>query len=334
MFELLFSNPLLIVATVLVFILILLVVFISPRKKKKNAKVEKVYPSKKEEQTNQVDTSTATESVEINEPSEDIVLKESEDDGTDDLFEDENKSKLAKRDKKLKPHVEQVFKREESKLDIQAPGEIEPDIDENELLEKMQFVKSSKKVSKLVSLGENDNQVEIDTEDVDNIEQTPEVVTSRINSVKTNADGNRYFDKTRRISRCIECGSVDEIFCPHLSDRYLNINVDKHLKDDENIFNSLYSRTSKMLANSGAKFSVDGDEDSNFETPLKDYKNDKDYMKDWLERRKREELAKFIIDDPNADDDIDVSVDDVNLSARSILITDSIINRKRLKRKV
>lgn len=332
MFEFLLQvNPLIYLAAALLLMAFLVIVVLKP--KKKNAKVEKVFPSKSKEEITEKDTTQTSETTdEIKGEAEPITVvdkTETEPTEVQPVAEQKEKKKIKIFKEKLKPTVEKVYVREKKETDekeTKVEPEIKSDISEEDLLSKMQFVKSSKKVSKLKALSEEEL---LARSQIDEQPLAEEIVAAE---AEEEPQKTKHFDRSRRLSRCIECGSIDEMFCPHLSDKYLNINADRFLKSDEEMVNSLYNRTSQMLANSGVKtmknFDDETEEDS---APLKMYKNDRDYMKDWLEKRKREEMAKFIIESPNStakSEDVDEIIDDIDLSAKTLLVVDSVMKRK------
>lgn len=343
MFDFLLANPILIVVTVLLFMAFLVIVFLKP-KKKKQAKVEKVFaaPEKKEQQTEATTKSEEQEGepeFKTTEEGEPLTEKSEEVNQSEIVTE---KSEIKKKQKivksKEKPKIEQVFKREKKEDDTSTSTEISPDISEEDLLGRMQFVKSSKKISKLRNLTDEEKaQQKLLQETIVEEPFFTDSVSSEITESETKKpEKPKHFDHTRRISRCIECGSVDELFCPHLSERYLNINTDRHLRLDDNFEEALFARTTKMLANSGAKMLSDQDDDEYEEnyTPSKSLKNDKEYMKEWLEKRRREEFAKLVVTNKPVEEEsyTEDDIDDINLSVKNLLIARSVMKRKSINR--
>ncbi len=338
MLQFLMDNPLLFVALVLIIMAGLAIFGFSAKKKDK--KIEKVFPSAEKKETEQVDVNTNSEEVDDNpiekkeEDSEDFVVSTKLEEETE-VAEDKEKKKVKIFKEKLKPKVEQVFKKEVSELEQEASEEketITSEITEEDLLGRMQFVKTSKTVSKLRTLSDEEKAQQLALEEA----ALSESVEQELFEEEKVPEKPRHFDHSRRLSRCIECGSVDELFCPHLSERYLNINSDKHLKIDENFEEALYARTTKMLANSGAKVLCDddSDEEENY-TPSKAFKNDKEYMKEWLEKRRREEFAKLVIKDG---DTADYSGEhdeepDLNLNTKTLIMAGSVMKRRSAKNK-
>lgn len=312
MLEFLISNPMIVIAVILVVMLLVISLFFSVKKKKKDKNVD-------------VDKDVSKEGNEETEkPNENSEEKPKL------IF----KRKRADKEKKLKkakekPSVQKIYERAPKKEHTEESAEAKSSISEEELLQKMQFVKSSKKVSKLVK-----------NEDIEELQAVSEVIgdmkdgeeSSQISQTLLNLTEQKHghFDKSRRLHRCIQDNNFDEMFCSHISDSYLNINSDKHLKVDQDFESKLFDRTSKMLANSGAKVlvdesSVDGDVNTSI-------KVDKNYMKSWLEDKRREELANLISVknkiEENQEDGIEELKED-EFNARSLLLGQILMNRKK-----
>ena len=99
-----------------------------------------------------------------------------------------------------------------------------------------------------------------------------------------------------------------------------------------NIDEKIYERASEMLSNSDTKVLV---EDSNSDIPVEQIKNDKEFMKSWLETRKMQEYSNLI---NSAKDEIEDRVldraiaHDLNLNAKNLIVASVVMNRKSLKR--
>ena len=251
--------------------------------------------------------------------------------------DDQNKTKKTKKKlRRFKPEVVRVYekkeyhKKEENKqIDLNEKAE-----EEQELLKNMQFVKTSRKVSRLKL---NENIDEINSENlIENIDNNDEVLKENIelyNAEESETDNNsigqessHYFDKTRRLSKIIKEENFDNMFCSHISEKYMNMDaIERHIKNCSEFQEKLYERASRTLANSQSKVSVD--ENGKVKPLLENYKSE-------LENRKRQELANMMLvseEDDNVvseDDLIENIHDELNLSARNILIVDSILNRK------
>ena len=258
---------------------------------------------------------------------------------SDDNLSGDNQNNAKKAKKKLrrfKPEIVRVYekkeyhKKEENKqTDLNEKAE-----EEQELLKTMQFVKTTRKVSRLKPNVIND---ENNLENlIENFYSNDEILNESVDHYNTDnselnhnsikQEGSHYFDKSRRLSKIIKDGNFDNMFCSHISEKYMNMDaIQRHIRNCSEFQEKLYERASRTLANSQSKVSVDVDGKIK---PLTDnYKSE-------LENRKRQELAKMMIvseeDDKtiNEDDLIDNINDELNLSARNILIVDSILNRK------
>lgn len=315
MLEFLISNPMIVIAVILVVMLLVISLFFSVKKKKKDKNVD-------------VDKDVSKEGNEETEkPNENSEEKPKL------IF----KRKRADKEKKLKkakekPSVQKIYERAPKKEHTEESAEAKSSISEEELLQKMQFVKSSKKVSKLVK-----------NEDIEELQAVSEVIgdmkdgeeSSQISQTLLNLTEQKHghFDKSRRLHRCIQDNNFDEMFCSHISDSYLNINSDKHLKVDQDFESKLFDRTSKMLANSGAKVLVDESTvDGDVNTSIK---VDKNYMKSWLEEKRREELANLIsvsnkIEESESEDLFEVKEDEFN--ARNLILGQVLMSRKKISK--
>lgn len=296
--------------------LLYVILKIDSKRKKKNKKSSKSAIVKKEEQTEDVKKDESVDQAEISDSAETNK-------SADELASEVKKKKVVKKTKK-KPEISRVYERTEKKVEEHHEEDFIPSITEDELLSKMQFVKSSGNVSKLTKFStlEPETQEALLSEEIlvpvkeEPVSQKPEI---------------KHFDKSRRLSKCVECNSFDDMFCSHIGEHYLNINTDRHLKLDEKFHKNLYDRAASTLANSSAKVDADVPRGSASAEGL----TRKESMKSWLENKKREELAKFAIAHESAAPVIvDCEHEDINLSARNLLVVDSIIHRKKMvKRK-
>ena len=63
----------------------------------------------------------------------------------------------------------------------------------------------------------------------------------------------KHFDHSRRMSKAIKEDDFDNLFESHISEKYLNINSDRHLNLNEKFSSGLFSRTERMMNNSLSK---------------------------------------------------------------------------------
>ena len=242
------------------------------------------------------------------------------------------KSAKQKKLKKIKeqPKISKVYERVETKHKQEDAKIVEPDISEEELLKKMQFVNTSKTVSKLVK-NEPVQEGMVDENNEEIIHEHVHTgdgpcVVEEIAKLKKHG----HFDRSKRLSRCIKENDFDNMFESHISEDYMNINVDRHLNIGKDFSSSLYERASKTLANSDAKILIDNDDAPNkLLNSASDYN---DSMKVWLENRRREELAKFMLNhdsDGNDESNFDVEDFEINgISAKSLMVGQAVMKRK------
>ena len=310
------QNPMLFV--VLIFVIFCLIIYTllkNEGKRKKKSAIKKESKDKKLEEK--------VEKTEKSDIPEEKALDEVTESSSDVKDEQKDKSLIKKKKTvkktKNKPEITKVYEKTEKKVEETKSEEYAPSISEDELLSKLQFVKSSNTVSKLTKFSslEQKEQEMIEEALVEYEEYKPENIKS-----------TQHFDKTRRLSKCIECGSFDDMFCSHISEHYLNIDSSRHLKIGADFEEKLYGRAAETLANSSAKV----DSDVPRETVSAEGLTRKESMKSWIENKKREELAKFSIVAGNQPDHyiVDCEHEDIDLSAKNLLVVDSILNRKRL----
>ena len=311
------QNPMLFV--VLIFVIFCLIIYIllkNEGKKKKKITSKKESKAKKSEEK--------SETTEKSDIGEEKTLGEVTESSSDVKDEQKDKSLIKKKKTvkkaKNKPEITRVYEKTEKKVEETSSEEYAPSISEDELLSKMQFVKSSNTVSKLTKFSslEQKEQEMLEGALVEYEEYKPQEIKKEV----------QHFDKTRRLSKCIKCGSFDDMFCSHISDHYLNIDSSRHLKIGDDFEEKLYGRAAETLANSSAKV----DSDVPRETSSAEGLTRKESMKSWIQNKKREELAKFSIVAGNQPDHyiVDCEHEDIDLSAKNLLVVDSIINRKRL----
>ena len=305
--EILFQNPLFLVSIVLVILVVILKVILKPAKKKNdNNKVEIVTT----EQSNPVDEG------EKEDPTQAEIIQQ----GT----EKQEKKKL----RKLKPEITKVYEKKELKPTDESKNKIleEKSKKEDDILKSMQFVKSSKNIERLKPLTaaemEERERLRIEQEMLDEGLDQIDIFDEKIDL----KNKSKHFDRTRRLSKMIKEDSLDDMFCSHISEKYMNMDdLEKHLRNCDEIQSKLFNRVAETLVNSEIR--LNNDVDSN--------NHEKSIQIDELERRKREKIASFISESNNLKDLIieeneldDIIEEDVDLSAKNILIVDTILNRK------
>lgn len=319
------QNPMLMFVSIFV-VVCLVCIFLLKRgdkKKKKSSKTTKKTTIKKDDKTKEpekIDENIIVKQEEI--ASEDNEIQEETTNISEDTQEKssqkDNKSKIKRKKlvKRLKPEITRVYERQEHKNETNADAEYLPSISEEELLSGMHFEQTDGGVSKLIKTQKSDTQ-DFEQE----IPDFEEFILPASSETKSN-----HFDKSRRISRCVECGSFDDMFCSHISKHYLDINADRHLKIGDNFDEKLYDRAMSVIAHSSAKIDSGITADSQNADGL----SRKESMKSWIENKKREEFAKLSVISNNQPETV-VELcdhDELNLSTKNILVVDALLNRK------
>lgn len=312
------SNPLILLAIGVVIVFVFMFVFIKPDKKKSKKsgketekKQDVVKKEKPEEETKEKPEITKSETAE----------------GESVVSEDVEEKKKQTKKTQDKPEITQVYKRTEK---IEVPEEKKSDDGiSDELLSRAQFVNNSKNISKFVGFKNNDlteSNNELLYDDGLISEEFSDELAGDCEDCKRIV---KHFDHSRRLSKIIKDDSFDQMFMEHLTDKYMKIDVDRHLKS---IDQKIYERASEMLSNSSAKILVD-DEDSDI--PIDKMKNDRDFMKSWLENRKRQEQINLMA---GMSDDIEdvvqnkMIMNDLRLNAKNLVMAEVVMNRKSLRR--
>lgn len=305
--EFLMRNPLILLAGLLIVMALIVYVLVAKKPvKNKNKKDNK----QKDEETN------ALSETEDDSKTEENVLETKT-----EKKEQKSKRKL----KKLKPEIVRVYEKKQlQKKEEKAivPSDLK-EKEEQELLKKMQFVKTSKTVSRLkpYTIDElNENLIEENNVNADEVKEAQNLVSE--------LEKSTHFDRTRRLSKMIKEDAFDDMFCSHISEKYMNMDaLERHIRNCDEIQNKLFDRAAKTIAYSKSKVSISEDGKINQVT-------NKDKDKVFIEEKRREELAKMMIDSNqenkyiSEDELIDNIHDDFDLSARNVLIVDSILNRK------
>ncbi|MBR7172379.1 MAG: hypothetical protein IKD36_01120 [Clostridia bacterium] len=299
--EYILQNPLILVALILVVMVGLAYIIVKPRKKQ--AKKDDKKPES-ESETKAPDDVAADANV---------TASESED----------KPKKKKKKLRKLKPEITHVYEKKKLKSKEEQPEEKQEDLSpiEEEFLKRMQFVKTSKNISKLKPYTVKEEIVEEHIEEL-TMPETEEKCVFCEESHKSS-----YFDRSRRLSKMIKDGTFDDMFCSHISEKYMNIDdISRHIRNCDEIEEKLFERAAKRMANSEAKLSIS-------EEGKVQKRSSKDDVMALSEERKRQEIAKFVTSKNEeyqvGDYDYeDIVHDDVDLSARNILVVDSILNRK------
>lgn len=305
-------------------IVVFVIMFVTVKVPKKKPKSKDSVSEKKE--TKPDDNQKETGETKVVEP-EPEAKSDFEQSG-DELPEEKNvilKQKKVKKTKE-KPVVVPVFKKVSSEKQTDEESDNgDSDSVEQDLQKRAEFVNSSKKISKFAGLKDINEMHENDCPEDSKEEELLQGYDENCEVCKEIAC---HFDHSRRLSKFIKEGSFDDMFASHISDHYLNIDSGRHLKLDD-IDKQLYDRTLKTLSNSETKVLAAGDG----EKPTERLKNDKDFMKSWLEEKRREEYAKMLTADKQSDNDERTyrEDDDLKLSAKNLMIAGAILQRKNKK---
>lgn len=337
MFEWLKSNPLLIVLLIFCAIVVIVLAFIFV-KAPKGSKKDKKNADKKEEGVTDKTGKSDKPDKNANQDEQDIEQKikvdiESINKKVSEV-EEQEKQKHKTWKEKHKREVTQVFERKQPQ-EVKEYNDKDLEEREQEFLRDKQFVKTSKKVSKIAYVSQKEepqNEEQEQLEQFDSVQEheTEAPVSKRKRYVRKPKEKRQYFDKSKRLSKTIQADDFDDMFKSHVSDDYLDIDVDRHLDVGDTFSENLFARASKMLANSGVKVSVQGEDEEEANTSIR--RNDKDYMQTWAENRRRDELARIMANEPiiKQDEELDEEFeDDVNLDAKNLLMVDSVMHRKK-----
>ncbi len=293
--QFLFSNPMLLLAVPIAIMAFFAFKFAKPKPKSKAKEVDKLQTEKKEDS-------------DVSETSAETAAS------------DDNGKPKKKKLRKPKPEISHVYEKKQMQTKVTSETHDDKSKMEEEFLKKMQFVKSSGKVSRLKPYEANDV-----------AEEVVEIQEVGIDEplVEVKHEKKSRFDRTRRLSNMIQSDTLDDLFCSHISDKYMNMDdIARHIASCDEIEAKLFERAAKTMANSEAKVNISDD------GKISELK-DKDSMKAWLEERRRQELAKFMVNADvendivsNQDDDLQDDEQGIDLDSRTILVVDSILKRK------
>lgn len=225
-----------IVIGIIVFLLILYFIF-----KSLPAKANKKESTKKDDKKSSEETKSESQKQEI------VEVKES-DEKEEKTQKDEEKPK--KDDKK--PKIIQVYKRQSTTSSGDGDAKktvIDPIYDRN-----VEFVNTSKNIAKFKSFAEEKKEEEKNEENVDDYG----FVQDKKDDCEFCEDNVKHFDHSKRLSNIMKSENSDDMFGSHISEKYLNINSDRHLNLNEKFNQQLFSMTDKMMQNSENKVQGDG----------------------------------------------------------------------------
>ena len=296
--EFLFQNPLILLGIVLT-LLILSVYFISKTGNKKSSN------KKKDKNVNESET--------VSEKDESLNV--------------DNKEKKKKL-KKLKPEITRVYEKKQLQSKTEKnESVVDKSAEEEELLKRMQFVKSSGRISKLKPYVSEKEEEVLD----DYVQESEENRFLNNDYAQESEDlkKSNHFDRTRRLSKMIKEDAFDDMFCSHISEKYMNMNdIEKHIRNCSEIQEKLYLRAAETMANSAIKVSISDDGKVDENMPASE-------LKSIVEEKKREALAGLMVSTDEYKESIETDYDyedivsgEIDLSARNILVVDALLKRK------
>lgn len=267
------------VVGVLAFLLVMYFIF--------KALPTKVAKKQKAEKTSQKEENIATEKSDSSEEKKEETNSKTKEDLNKEKTQNEDKN--SQKDDK-KPKIVQIYKRERSENKEEKSEKIDPIYNRN-----IEFVNVSKNVSKFKSFTDE----AIDNTELDDINGEKDefgFVRDNQDDCEFCEDKVKHFDHSRRLSSVMKDDNHDDMFASHISDKYLNINSEKHLKLDEKFHNMLYSRMADMVINSKSKINS---------SPEMSYNAAEEFRDDEIED------------------------DDVKINMKTALIADTYFNRKK-----
>lgn len=223
---------------ILVGVLLLLVLAVYALKKLP-AKVDK---KKKVESNKDSQPEIKTEDKTEIAKAEEVAETQKNDELSDDKKTQDDEKKLKKEDKK--PKIVQIYKRSEKKNYDTASSKQDFDPIYNRNVE---FINTSKNIAKFKSFVEDTAKQQEESEEQKDEFGFVADVKEDCNFCK---DEVKHFDHSKRLSLVMK--EDQDIFASHISDKYLNINMERHL-NSERIERNLNKRVEDMLLNSSKK---------------------------------------------------------------------------------
>ena len=216
--------------------------------------------------------------------------------------------------------------------------------EEKELLEKMSFVNN--KNGNVAKLAKRDKMLQMPKPTIVEPEPQPEAIEEEHELTaeeKRQQKFGKYFDKSRRLSKKIEEDDMDTLFESHLSDSYMDINIDRHLNIGKSFEKQLYSKAAYVLAHGEIKITDNAEVDLSDKATRKAWLKQKskeerkrmmregqpyiDFLDDEL--KKEEDVETFIMDNYDNDLDGDSIRENIKLSPKNIIMVNTVYNRER-----
>lgn len=332
--DFLMDNPLIILALILMLMVALIFVF-SASKEKDSSKPSSAGGDKDDYISKQINANAKREKKKLRKHSKKVIEKmygEGAEKQIETLKQTQEPADIEPMDyPEVSGEFKQPYKSAGDGL-MQRPASIDATSSDDELMKNIEFVPTSSKVARLKRVSPAKL---FDIESGDKLEEFEPLQIPEAPSTQPEPQKPKYFDRSQRLSKSIASGRFDDMFKPHISEKYMNMDASRHLRSDDEFSESLLDRTSRMLANSGTK--TLSTFDSDLDSPSKSFRYDRDMMKEWVERRKREETARLMLDshsDTLVPDAEDVDTEELKLSSRNLFLSDAISKRKSGKRSV
>lgn len=279
-----YSNRTIFVIIGIIFVLV--IVYFAVKKLPTKAKKKEKVDNKKDESK---DKKEETKQEEISVKQEEQVQVDSEE-------KTQNTDKKSEKEDK-KPKIIQIYKRESRVQPDEKPKAIDPIYDRN-----VEFVNTSKNIAKFKSFVKEEEKVAEEMVDEFGF------VTDEQEDCEFCEDKVKHFDHSKRMSNIMKGDSSDDMFASHISEKYLNINSDRHLKLDEVFNRKLFEKTEQMMKNSGDKI------------------NSRDGVESVTPR-----YSLWGDGQTDCQEEVDLSDDDVKINMKTALIADTYFNRRKKK---
>lgn len=302
----LITNPLVVLFALAIIITVLMFIFVGRKKKNKQKKVEKVYDSNAKPDDKKTDNDESVDMIDDNQATTNSEADEYKDEKNIDGFDYVGDSGENLKEKKVsKVYVRKSQEKKEEKNS-------EDDSKYQKLSERAEFVKTSKHVSKLSNFRDESEALEK--------EELTQEFKEEIKDCDTCNELKSRFDRSRRLSKSIKDDNFDEMFASHITEHYMNIDTERHVSSS--IEEDIFKRANQLVQNGETRAL-----DSKSQVEYNNLKSDKDKLRYWLEHTNaREEKQETTVQE-----DMENLKEEFNVSLRNLVLTESILKRKRRK---
>lgn len=300
-----FANPVILLLTLTVIITSLMFLFVG-RKKKKPKKIEKVIETKQEKDDIETEKKETDDTNKKSQNKDDLIKKTEEYFEKVDEINTETNDKIKKNEKK----VSQVYiRRKKEDNSLQNIENVE-EKKYNDLSDRAEFVKTSKHISKLN--GFSDQKIDEIVEDG---------IKDDLSENLINENKSR-FDYSKRLSDSVKNEDFENLFVSHITERYMNINPDKHIS--QTIEDDIFKRTNELIMRGETRAL-----DSKSQEAFNSLKTDKDKLRFWAENN--------YIRNNNWSNDEDVVQyseirNDTDVSLKNLIFAEALLKRKNFKK--